>query len=193
MRLDQHVHVIAGRRKERNSGRSDYQLVASQSFVLRPNNPRCRADTGQGRCPLGDCEKSAMQGALQCLIFKKAGQLKGNTSTIVSTGERQLDGLPRGRAQCAAARNTTVDAQGEHPELYNSSVSLHMDHGKLTYGSSDVQTAVGKVHAPAVVQLVNILEAHFRGHFGGCRGAHDRLLPGQPLQRRLVRMIGQAL
>ena len=93
--------------KARGGWESNYQHVASQPFVLRPNELRCRADSGQKLFPVATHERRAVQGAGQCHIFKKARQLTGKTSCIVlqlNEGRQQPNSLPRGRANCAMAR-----------------------------------------------------------------------------------------
>ncbi len=51
----------------------------------------------------------------------------------------------------------------------------------LTNSGSNIEATVCKVHAAAMVQLVHILEAHFRSDLGSRGGAHDGLVLGQNL------------
>ena len=62
-----------------------------------------------------------------------------------------------------------------------------------TTGGTDVESAVCKVHAAVVVQLINILEPHLCSNLGGSRRAHHGLVLGQHLQRRLVCMVRKGL
>ena len=56
-----------------------------------------------------------------------------------------------------------------------------------------MEAAVCKVERLAMAELVNLLEAHLRGHSRSCRGPHHRLVLWQSLQGWFMGMIWQAL